>query len=176
VLARSAREAAATQALQSAIRAVDPDVSIISIGTGDAILTGPYPFLRYFSGGSVLLGAVTLTLAMVGLFGIQSHGVARRTREIGVRMSFGATATQVRRMVLRDGYRPVIDGLVLGLVMGFVGRLIVRVYLSNGPVSLFDPWMFVAVPLPAILASFCACYLPARRASRVDPNVALRHL
>jgi ABC-type lipoprotein release transport system permease subunit len=91
-------------------------------------------------------------------------------------MSLGATAAQVRRMVLRNGFRPVVDGLVLGLMMGFVGRLAVRVYLSNGPVNLFDPWMFLAVPVPVILASFCACYLPALRASRVDPNVALRHL
>jgi predicted permease len=176
VIARAEREAAAVQALQLAIRQADPDVSIVGIGTADALLTGPYPLLRYFSNGSMLLGLVTLTLAMVGLFGIQSHGVARRTREIGVRMSLGATAAQVRRMVLRNGFRPVVDGLVLGLMMGFVGRLAVRVYLSNGPVNLFDPWMFLAVPVPVILASFCACYLPALRASRVDPNVALRHL
>ena len=111
---------------------------------------------------------------MVGLFGIQSHIVARRTREIGVRMSFGASAAQIKRMVLKDGYRPVLEGLALGLFIGLAGRAIVRAYLDI-EVNVVDPWM-VVVPIPLVLAAFCACYLPAQRASAVDPNVALRHL
>lgn len=124
---------------------------------------------------AVSLGALTLMLAMVGLFGVQSHTIAQRTREIGVRMSFGATAAHIRGMVLKDGYRPVLEGLALGIFIGFVGRGIVRAYLWER-IGLVDPWMFLAVPVPLILAAFFACYVPARRASRVDPNLALRHL
>ena len=89
-------------------------------------------------------------------------------------MSFGASAAQIERMVLKDGYRPVLEGLAVGLVIGLVGRQLVVSYLDVD-VSVIDPWMLLVVPIPLILAAFCACYLPARRAAGVDPNVALRH-
>ena len=75
---------------------------------------------------AIALGAITLLLAMAGLYGIQSHIIANRTREIGVRMSFGATSAQIKRMVLMDGYRPVLDGLVFGLLIGLIGRASAR--------------------------------------------------
>jgi putative ABC transport system permease protein len=76
--------------------------------------------------------------------------------------------------VLRDGYRPVFDGLVLGLWGGLAGRAIVRSYLDVD-VAILDPWMLL-VPIPLIAAALCACYVPAHRASSIDPTVALRHL
>jgi len=78
-------------------------------------------------------------------------------------------------MVLRDGARPVFKGLAIGLFVGVAGRAAVRGYLEIDS-SVIDPWMLVLVPVPLILAGLCACYLPARRAAAVDPNVALRHL
>ena len=143
------------------------------IGTGRQVLAGPFALVRGLGMSALALGAITLVLAMVGLFGIQSHIVTNRTREIGVRMSMGATAGQIKRMVLRDGYGPVIDGLAYGLIVGLGGRAIVRSYLELD-VAIVDPWMLVITPLPLILAAFFACYLPARRAARVDPNLALR--
>jgi ABC-type antimicrobial peptide transport system permease subunit len=124
---------------------------------------------------ALALGGLTLALAMVGLFGIQSHIVAHRTREIGVRISLGASPSQIQRMVLRDGYRPVVEGLALGLFIGVAGRVIVRAY-TDIEVSVVDPWLFFVVPIPLIVAAFCACYFPAHQAAGVDPNVALRHL
>lgn len=165
----------AVRALREAITKTDPDLAVESTGTGLGMLGGPAVFLRTASGFALALGAITLLLAMVGLYGVQSHGVAHRTREIGVRMSFGATAAQIRTLVLRDGYRPVVQGLVLGLFIGLVGRGLVRAFLWE-KIGLVDAWMLLAVPAPMILAAFFACYWPARRASRVDPNVALRHL
>jgi hypothetical protein len=165
----------AVRVIRDAIRRVDPDLAVESAGTGLGALGGPTVFLRTASLMAALLGALTLLLTMVGLYGVQSHGVAERTREFGVRMSFGATAAQIRALVLKDGYRPVWQGLAIGIFLGVIGRGIVRAFWWDG-MSLADAWMLLLVPPPLLLAAFFACFLPARRASRVDPNVALRHL
>jgi putative ABC transport system permease protein len=167
--------AVAARALRAALRRADPDMAVDMLGTGRSTMAGLLVLVRAIGGTTVALGVLTLLLAMAGLFGIQSHIVAHRTREIGVRMSLGASAGQIKRMVLVDGYRPVFEGLVLGLFGGFVGRTFVRSYLDID-VSIIDPWLLFVVPIPPIVAAFCACYLPARRAAGVDPNVALRHL
>ena len=168
---------AAAGAIRRIVRRADEDVALSSsqVGTGRLILAGPYVFYRAIGTGALALGAVTLLLATVGLYGVQSHLVSQRTREIGLRMSLGATAAQIRRMVLGDGYRPVLQGLVLGLFIGIVGRALVRAFVI-GRVEVVDVWMFSLVPIPLVVAAFAACFLPARRASRIDPNVALRHL
>jgi hypothetical protein len=177
VSARSARggTAAAVGALKTAIRRADPDIAIEAVGSGRTILGGPYNLLRFVGGSALSLGLLTLILAMVGLYGVQSHGVENRRREIGVRMSFGATARQIRNMVLADGYRPVLEGMAIGLFIGLSGRAVIRAYL-DAKIAIIDPWMLAIVPIPLVLAAFCACYLPARRAAAVDPNVGLRHL
>src|SRR2546430_12025762 len=104
---------------------------------------------------------------------MQSQYIVNRTVEIGVRMSVGASDGQIKRMVLVDWYLPVLDGLIFGLAIGLVGRAIARAYLELD-VAIVDPWMLVVTPIPLICAAFFACYLPARRAAAVDPNVALR--
>jgi putative ABC transport system permease protein len=174
-LRASGEASAAVAALRDALRAADPDLAVSVIGTGRSVLAGPLEFVRGLGLTTLGLGALTLLLAMAGLFGIQSHIVARRTREIGVRMSFGATTKQIRWMVLKDGSKPVIEGMLLGLTTGLIGRVFVRNYLEVD-VPVLDPWSLLVVPVPLMLASYCACYLPARRAASVDPNVALRHL
>jgi predicted permease len=163
----------AVAAVREAVRRADPEVAVDTIGTGRTVLAGPFQVLRGLGLTAIGLGAVTLLLAMAGLYGIQSHVIANRTREIGVRMSFGATADQIKRMVLLDGYRPVLDGLIFGLSIGLVGRAIARAYLELD-VAIVDRWMLVVTPIPLICAAFFAGYLPARRAAAVDPNVALR--
>ena len=85
------------------------------------------------------------------------------------------TAAQIRTMVLKDGYRPVLEGLGIGLFIGFIGRALLRTFLWER-IEIIDPWMVLAVPIPLILAAFFACFWPAHRASRVEPMVALRHL
>jgi hypothetical protein len=76
-------------------------------------------------------------------------------------------------MVIRDGYRPVLEGLVLGLWGGLAGRVIARAYMDVD-VNVFDPWMLMLTPIPLIVAAFAACYWPASKAASVAPTVALR--
>lgn len=174
VTARSTGPAARTvAALREAIRKADPDLAVDVIGTGRSILTGPFELLRSLGMGTLYLGGFTLLLSMAGLFGVQSHVVSHRTREIGVRMTVGATARQIKLMVIKDGYRPVVEGLVLGLWGGLAARMIARAYIDVD-VNVVDPWMLVLTPIPLILAAFVACYWPASRAAHVDPTVALR--
>ena len=86
-----------------------------------------------------------------------------------------AAGDSALRMVLKDGYRPVGEGMAIGIFIGLSGRAIIRAYL-DAKINIVDPWMLAVVPMPLILAAFCACYLPARRAANVEPSVALRHL
>jgi len=176
VTARASGDGArAVPALRESIRRADPDLAIDAIGSADAILAGPFVLVRSMGRGALYLGALTIALSMIGLFGVQSHVVAHRTREIGVRMSVGATAAQIKLMVLKDGYRPVFEGLALGLWGGIAGRIMVRSYMELDDVTIVDPWMLLLTPIPLIIAAFCACYVPASKAARVDPTVALRY-
>ena len=175
VTARNGQASSAAGALEELIRTTNAEIPVEFVGDASQVLVGPYVFLRAAGLVTVGLGTLTLVLAMVGLFGIQSHIVTHRTREIGVRMAFGATAGRIKGMVLTDGYKPVLQGLAMGVFIGLAGRAIVRSYL-DADVSVLDPWMFFVVPVPLILAALCACWLPAHRASRVEPMEALRHL
>jgi len=131
--------------------------------------------LRIGAGAAGLLGWLALVLAMAGLYGVLSELVLRRTREIGIRMALGADAHRLLRMVLMDGVRPVFAGLAIGLGCGAMLRLGFRpLFIRMLPA--FDPVIVALVPVAFVVASLVAAYLPARRASSVDPNVALRHL
>jgi len=112
---------------------------------------------------------------MAGLFGILTHVVERRTREIGIRLAIGADRGRILRLVLRDGLRPVVKGLVLGLTIGFGSRVALRGNVLT-TIGAWDPLEFGLLPLVLLVAALVACALPALRAARVDPNIALRDL
>jgi putative ABC transport system permease protein len=171
----TADPAGAARQLQSVLRSVDPDLGTGMTGPAFWLVAGPYVAVRIGSALAAALGALTLLLAMIGLYGVQSQSVVYRTREMGVRMALGAEAAQIARMILGQGCRPVVEGMMLGLFFGTVARFAVRAILV-APIQIVDPVSLVLVPLPLGAAALLACYLPARRAARVDPNVALRHL
>jgi predicted permease len=164
---------AALVALRTALRQVDPNLVVDRAATGMFYLAGQYVVLGFVAAVVTTLGAVALLLAMSGLFGVVSHLVSRRTRELAVRIALGAERSRIVRLVLADGLRPVLDGLALGLFAGAVCRAIVAATISSA-VAAVDPIAFVIVPLLFMVTALGACYWPARRASRVDPNVALR--
>jgi len=121
---------------------------------------------------TVLFGAVALALATIGIYGVMAYAVARRTHEIALRMALGAQYGDVMKLVVRHGM--FLTGL--GLAIGLAGALALTRLLSAMlyGVSATDPLTFAAVPLALAGVAFCACYLPARRATRIDPIVALR--
>lgn len=173
--ARAANAADAARVLQAAIRNADPDLSPASYGEARVLLTWPFFQIQILAAGAAALGLLTLILGMVGLYGVQSQTVTHRTREVGVRLALGATARQIDRMMLKSGFVPVVQGIVLGLAFGSLIRLVFRVTL-DAPIDIVDPLALILVPVPVVIAAFLACRVPAYRASRVDPKVALRHL
>jgi putative ABC transport system permease protein len=120
-----------------------------------------------------ILGGVGLLLAAVGLYGVLAYSVARRTREIGVRMALGAQIADVTRLILRQGLVLVTAGGVIGITVALATGRVLRAYLFG--VSSTDPVTFVAVASLLVIVALFACWLPARRAAKVDPIEALRY-
>jgi ABC-type antimicrobial peptide transport system permease subunit len=115
---------------------------------------------------------LALILAAVGIYGVMSYVVAGRTREIGLRMALGAQSGNVRRLILRQGMMLAVIGSVIGLVIAFVATRLLKSVLYG--VDAIDPATFIGVTLLLGTVALLACWIPAMRASRVDPMVALR--
>ena len=120
-----------------------------------------------------IFAAMALVLAAVGIYGVISYSVAQRTNEIGIRMALGACRTDVLKLMVGQGLKLVLIGLAIGLI----GALTLTRLLSSllYRVTTTDPATFVGVPLLLVGVALLACYIPARRAMRVDPIVALRY-
>ena len=119
-----------------------------------------------------LFAGIALVLGVIGIYGVMSYAVAQRTREIGVRMALGASPGDARRMVLREGVSLAGVGIVLGVVAALLSTRALSGLLYG--VTTMDPLTFGAVPIGLIVVALLASYLPARRATRVDPTTALR--
>jgi predicted permease len=163
---------ASVAAMRAAVRSVDPDVPLSQIRTMDALIeraTGPRRFSMLLLGS---FAALAMILASIGLYGVMSQLVTQRSREIGVRVALGADAGAVLGLVLGQGARLALLGVAIGLAASLaVTRVMTRMLFD---VSATDPVTFVVIPLLLIGVALVASYLPARRATKVDPIVALR--
>lgn len=161
--------------LRDVLGRVNPDIAVTFTGRADVQSFGQDTALRLFTIWFGTLAFLALAFSMSGLYGVLSHVVALRTRELGVRAALGADRGRLIKLVLRDGARPVAEGIVIGLGLAAGARLGMQPWFED-PVTAVDPVAIVIALVPLVGAAFIACYLPARRAARVDPNVALRHL
>ena len=163
---------AALGAVRAAVRGVDPDLPLANVNTMETLIaqtTGPRRFSVLLLGG---FAALAMALASIGLYGVMSYTVTQRTRELGVRVALGAGARDVLGLVLRQGVRLALLGVGIGLVVALGLTRLMKSMLFN--VGATDPATFVLVPLLLIAVAAMASYLPARRATRVDPIEALR--
>jgi putative ABC transport system permease protein len=162
---------AMAQAVKEAIWAVDRDQPVWKIRSMASLLDrdlAPRRFTARLTAGFAL---VALLLALIGVYGVMSYVVAQRTREIGIRMALGAARGEVVRLVLGRGLRIVAAGIGLGLVAAYAAARVIEGQLFGVPAA--DLATFVAVPLVLVGVAAVACWVPARRAARVDPAIAL---
>jgi putative ABC transport system permease protein len=162
-----------TSAVADAIHSVDPDQPVSDVTTMKTHLAGVLDADRF---SAVLMGSlavVGLTLAIIGLYGVMAYSVSKQTREIGLRVALGARASEILKMVVGRGARLVGTGLLLGLA----GALLLTRFLSGSlyGMNASDPLTFGFVSLILAGVALVACYLPARRATKVDPMVTLRY-
>jgi putative ABC transport system permease protein len=164
---------AAVAAVRGAIRTLDRELPIPRFETLGQLVDDSVAQRRFQLDLVLLFALAALAAATLGVYGVISQSVAQRTNEIGIRMALGASAASVWRLVLRQGLAPVSAGLAVGLAESLAaGRLLSGLLFGVRPT---DPLVLGAVALALLAAAASACYLPARRATRVDPLVALRY-
>ena len=164
---------AVTKSIAAAIHSVDPELPLAGVQTMDQILDQSLlgdKFIATLFGSFAL---VALSLAAVGIYGVMAFGVAQRTHEIGLRMALGADKKQVLGLILREGLLLAFAGLGLGLIGAFfLGRAMQSTLYGVGTI---DFGAFAAVAVVLLVSAMVACFVPARRATRIDPMVALRY-
>jgi putative ABC transport system permease protein len=166
-----------TQSLVTAItrdiHELDKDIPVVEVTTLEEVLSREVSPKRFNAGLLSLFAAIALSLAAIGVYGVTSYTVAQRTHEVGIRMAIGAQKNDVLRLFLHDGLRLVLLGLAIGLVSAFALTRLIQSLLFG--VSANDAATFTLAAIGLFIVALLACYIPARRATKVDPLVALRY-
>ena len=166
--------AATADLLRRTVRDVDAAIPILSLKTFEQHLDANIQLWVVRAGAAMfsIFGGLALVLAIIGLYGIKAYSVARRTREIGIRMALGAQPIAVLRMIMREGSVMLLCGVALGLLLAMVtGKILSGILYGIGAL---DPVAFLTAPVLLAIAVLIATWIPARRATRVNPVIALR--
>jgi putative ABC transport system permease protein len=159
--------------VRNGIRAIDKTVLVNGISTLESMLARNVAQRRFQTWLLALFSALALLLAAVGIYGLMQQSVALRTHEIGTRLALGARSADVLRLVIGQGMRLALCGVGIGLLAAFALTRVLAGLLFD--VTATDPTTFIAAPLVLLAVALLACFVPARRATKVDPMVALRH-
>jgi putative ABC transport system permease protein len=159
--------------VRSEVQSVDPSVPVFSVRTMDALMTDSLAQRRFALELLGIFAGLALLLASIGIYGVMAYTFSRRTNEIGIRMAMGAQRRDILKIAVGEGLLIVVFGLAAGLLGSFVLTRFLQSMLFN--VKPADPVTFLAISLLLALVTLLACFVPARRASRVDPLIALRH-
>jgi putative ABC transport system permease protein len=174
IVVRTALESGAAAAeLRAVVSAIDPTVPVDRIETMHQLMSGSVAQPRFRTMILTAFSLLALVMASIGIYGVMNHLVIQRTREFGIRLSLGATPSDVLRLVLRRAAVLIGAGTCLGLAgSALLVRLIAKLLFGTAPL---DPLTFTAVPMLLAAVALAASYIPARRATRIDSNVALRY-
>jgi predicted permease len=172
IVRTSARPLSMTQPVREAVASLNPDLPIYWTRTMQESLARPTWFIKIFGTMFMIFGVIALFLAAIGLYAVMAFSVSRRTREVGIRMALGARGGDVVRLIFGQGMLQLGIGLALGLAMATGLSQLLRTLLFD--VQPRDPMIFAGVVAVLATAGLLACYMPARRATGVDPLVALR--
>jgi putative ABC transport system permease protein len=159
-------------AIRGQVKAVDPDLPVINVRTMTEVISRSVWQPRLYAILFGVFAAVALALASVGIYGVMAYSVSERTREIGIRVALGAQTRDVLRLVVAQGMTLTLIGAAIGLAASLALTQLMRTMLFE--VSATDPLTFAALAALLSVVALLACYLPARRATKVDPMVALR--
>jgi putative ABC transport system permease protein len=159
-------------AIRRQVAELDSELPLADVATMQELFDRSIARERFNTTLLTIFAGVALLLSVIGIYGVMSYSVTRRTREIGVRMALGAGAGEMQRLVLRQGMKTALIGVGTGLALAFGLTRLIKTMLFG--VDATDPFTFFIVTAMLLIASFLACYLPARRATKVDPMVALR--
>ena len=168
-------EAITADLLRRTVRDVDPSIPVISLRTFAQHLDSNLDLWLVRAGAALfsIFGGLALGLAVVGLYGVKAYSVARRTREIGIRMALGAHPGAVLRMIMREGFIMLLSGIAFGLLLAAAtGKILSGILYEVGAL---DPIAFIVAPMLLAIAAFVATWLPARRAATLNPVEALRY-
>jgi putative ABC transport system permease protein len=159
--------------VRAGIGAVDPDQPVYEIKTMDRVISESVVGLFYVAAIMAVLGAIALVLAAVGVYGVMAYAVTERMHEIGVRMALGAQPREVLRLVLARGFFLTGLGMLIGLPVSFLLANVLASFIFG--VGANDALVFSGISVFLAGIALAACYIPARRAMRLDPMVALRY-